>query len=233
MVVTLKSLQGLTIEDYGVRLGRHWQIGQKGTNNGVLLIVAPNERKVRIEVGYGLEGTLTDAVAKFIIENSILPRFRANDVPDGVWRGADDIVHVLSGNADDWKERVTALTPSSVLTDADVDRQRSLLDTRRHSRAFCAVSARQLLFTPFHDLALDLPPGADPPRRLARDIAGQEPPVASATPGRLALFQFPRRIVVWIVIVGVVVGILEFGILWWWWQLRRRRRIGQLVRRDG
>lgn len=112
VVVTLKSLQGLTIEDYGVRLGRFWQIGQMDKNNGVLLIVAPNERKVRIEVGYGLEGALPDAVSKFIIENSILPRFRANDMQDGIWRGADDIVNVLSGNADQWKERATALAPT-------------------------------------------------------------------------------------------------------------------------
>ena len=78
-MVTLKSLQGTSIEDYGYQLGRKWQIGQKGKNNGVLLIVAPNERKVRIEVGYGLEGTLTDAIGSFIIQNSILPRFRAGD----------------------------------------------------------------------------------------------------------------------------------------------------------
>ncbi len=58
VVVTLRSLQGRTIEEYGYRLGRSWAIGQKDKNNGVLLIVAPNERKVRIEVGYGLEGTL-------------------------------------------------------------------------------------------------------------------------------------------------------------------------------
>jgi len=62
VVVTLKSLQGTSIEDYGYQLGRQWKIGQKDSNNGVLLIVAPNERKVRIEVGYGLEGTVTDAI---------------------------------------------------------------------------------------------------------------------------------------------------------------------------
>ena len=62
VVVTLKSLQGTSIEDYGYQLGRHWQIGQKEKNTGALLIVAPNERKVRIEVGYGFEGTLTAAI---------------------------------------------------------------------------------------------------------------------------------------------------------------------------
>jgi uncharacterized protein len=105
VVVTLKSLQGTSIEDYGYQLGRHWNIGQKGTNNGILLIVAPNERKVRIEVGYGLEGTVTDAISRLIIENGIVPRFRANDVPGGINRGVDDIVSVLTGDAEEWKQR--------------------------------------------------------------------------------------------------------------------------------
>jgi uncharacterized protein len=105
VVVTLKSLQGTPIEDYGVQLSRHWQIGQKEKNNGVLLIVAPNDRKVRIEVGYGLEGALTDAVSKLIIENAILPRFRAGDFAGGIVRGVDDIISVLSGDAEEWKRQ--------------------------------------------------------------------------------------------------------------------------------
>jgi uncharacterized protein len=105
VVVTLKSLQGTSIEDYGYQLGRHWGIGQKGVNNGVLLIVAPQERRVRIEVGYGLEGVLTDAVTRLIIENSIFPRFRANDHSGGIARGVDDIIAVLSGSADEYKQR--------------------------------------------------------------------------------------------------------------------------------
>ena len=105
VVVTLKSLQGTSIEDFGYQLGRHWQIGQKGKNNGVLLIVAPNERRVRIEVGYGLEGKLPDAVTKLIIENSIIPRFRANDFPGGISRGVDDIIPILTGDAEEWKQR--------------------------------------------------------------------------------------------------------------------------------
>jgi uncharacterized protein len=105
VIVTLKSLQGTSIEDFGVQLGRSWRIGQRDKNNGVLLIVAPSERKVRIEVGYGLEGTLTDAVSKLIIENAIVPRFRANDIPGGVTRGVDDIISVLTGDAEEWKQR--------------------------------------------------------------------------------------------------------------------------------
>jgi uncharacterized protein len=99
VVVTLTSLQGTDIADYGYQLGRAWGIGQKDKNNGLLLIVAPNEHKVRFEVGYGLEGTMTDAMAKVIIDNAILPRFRANDMAGGIERGVDDAISVLTGDA--------------------------------------------------------------------------------------------------------------------------------------
>jgi uncharacterized protein len=105
VVATVKSLGGEPIEDYGVALGRAWEIGQKGKNNGVILLVAPNEREVRIEVGYGLEGVLTDAISKLIIEGSILPRFKAGDIPGGIRRGAEDIVAVLGGDAAAFAER--------------------------------------------------------------------------------------------------------------------------------
>jgi uncharacterized protein len=105
VVVTLKSLRGRTIEEYGYQLGRHWGIGQKGSNNGVLLIVAPNERKVRIEVGYGLEGTLTDAITSVIIQSVILPRFRANDYAGGIQNGADAVIKVLEGGGDEFKRQ--------------------------------------------------------------------------------------------------------------------------------
>lgn len=99
VVVTLPSLQGYAIEEFGVRLGRHWQIGQKDKNNGVLLIVAPKDRKVRIEVGYGLEGTLTDTLAGNIVHNRILPLFRKGKMPDGIKTGVDDIIATLTGDA--------------------------------------------------------------------------------------------------------------------------------------
>jgi uncharacterized protein len=101
VVVTLKSLQGTTIEDYGYQLGRRWQIGQKDKNkdNGALLIVAASERKVRIEVGYGLEGTLTDAATRVIIEDSILPRFKAADLVGGIKAGTGAVVKALGGDA--------------------------------------------------------------------------------------------------------------------------------------
>ena len=91
VVVTLPSLQGYTIEDFGYQLGRHWGIGTEKLDNGVLLIVAPNERKVRIEVGRGLEALLTDALSKIIIENAILPRFREGDFAGGIKDGVRDI----------------------------------------------------------------------------------------------------------------------------------------------
>ena len=82
----------IEIEDYGFQLGRHWGIGRAGRNDGALLIVAPAERRVRIEVGYGLEGTLTDAAAKVIIETHVLPRFRAGDMAGGIVAGADAVL---------------------------------------------------------------------------------------------------------------------------------------------
>lgn len=96
VVVTVSSLQGYAIEDYGYKLGRHWQIGQAGANNGVILLVAPNERKVRIEVGYGVEGVLTDAYSSLIIQREILPRFRNNDYPGGIIAGTDAIIEQLT-----------------------------------------------------------------------------------------------------------------------------------------
>jgi len=105
VVATVKSLQGTSVEDYGNRLFREWKLGQGAKNNGVLLLVAPNDRKVRIEVGYGLEGTLPDAVSKLIIENGVIPRFRVNDFVGGITRGVDDVIQVLTGDAEEWKRR--------------------------------------------------------------------------------------------------------------------------------
>lgn len=97
VVATLKSLQGYTIEQYGYQLGRAWGIGQKGKNNGALLIVVPSAHAVRIEVGYGLEGTLTDAQGKVIIDQFMLPAFRRGDYDGGVTAGTEAIVKVLGG----------------------------------------------------------------------------------------------------------------------------------------
>jgi uncharacterized protein len=96
VVVTLPNLQGYDIEDYGYQLGRAWGIGQKGQNNGVLFIVVPSEHKVRIEVGYGLEPILTDALSSVILQDQVLPRFRAGDIEGGVVAGADALITQLS-----------------------------------------------------------------------------------------------------------------------------------------
>jgi uncharacterized protein len=100
VVATLGSLQDLPIEEYGYQLGRHWGIGQEGKDNGALLIVAPEERAVRIEVGYGLEGELTDALSRTIIETAILPRFREGDFAAGIKAGVAAMIEALGGSYD-------------------------------------------------------------------------------------------------------------------------------------
>jgi uncharacterized protein len=96
VVVTLPDLQGDDIQDYGYQLGRAWGIGQKGQNNGALFIVAPSEHKVRIEVGYGLEPVLTDALSSVILQEQVLPKFRTGDVQGGVVDGTNAIISQLS-----------------------------------------------------------------------------------------------------------------------------------------
>lgn len=97
VVATLPDLQGYAIEEFGYQLGRSWGIGQKDKNNGVLLIVADAERKVRIEVGYGLEGTLTDALSATIIQNVIVPRFKTGQFEEGIEQGTQAIIAALRG----------------------------------------------------------------------------------------------------------------------------------------
>jgi uncharacterized protein len=92
VIATVNSLEGRTIEDYGYRLGREWGIGQKQEDDGVILLVAPNEHKVRIETGYGARVFLTDAVSSIIIRDAILPHFRAGDFGTGIEAGAQQII---------------------------------------------------------------------------------------------------------------------------------------------
>lgn len=91
VVTTIPDLEGRSIEDYGYRLGRAWGIGSADKDDGVVLIVAPNERKVRIETGYGARVFLTDAMSSIIIRNAILPRFKTGDYPGGITAGVDEI----------------------------------------------------------------------------------------------------------------------------------------------
>lgn len=96
-VLIVPSLEGESLEEFSHRVATTWKLGQKGTDNGVLLLVAIKERKVRIEVGYGLEGVLTDIRSAHIIRNEIVPRFRAGDIPGGVTGGINAIVKTVEG----------------------------------------------------------------------------------------------------------------------------------------
>ncbi|HMG77760.1 MAG TPA: TPM domain-containing protein [Xanthobacteraceae bacterium] len=114
VVATVRSLEGSDIETYANQLFRAWQLGQAQKNNGVLLLVAPAEHKVRIEVGYGLEGTLTDALSSAIISGAIIPRFKTNDFTGGIDRGVDGIISVLNGDITDWQPK-----PQGFIIDTD------------------------------------------------------------------------------------------------------------------
>jgi uncharacterized protein len=105
VVATVASLEDYPIEDYGYQLGRHWGIGQSEANNGIILLVAPNEKKVRIEVGYGLEPIVTDALGHQIIQQQMLPRFRENDFPGGINAGADAIIQQLQAPPEQAEQR--------------------------------------------------------------------------------------------------------------------------------
>ncbi len=96
-VAVVNDLGGYEIRDYGVELARFWQLGQKDKNNGVLLLVAPNERKVAIEVGYGLEGSLTDGLSFLIVSEKITPLFKDGQMGAGIEAGVDAIIQALIG----------------------------------------------------------------------------------------------------------------------------------------
>jgi len=117
VVATVPDLGGYEIEEYGYQLGRAWGIGQKGQNNGAILIIAPAQRKLRIEVGYGLEGTLTDAVSSRIIRGTIVPRFKAGDLAGGVEAGADELIALLQLPPDQQQAAVKQLSRRASSTD--------------------------------------------------------------------------------------------------------------------
>ena len=105
VVATVSSLDGEEIEPYANALFRAWKLGEAKKNNGVLFLIAPKEHRVRIEVGYGLEGTLTDATSSLIIANAAAPRFKAGDYNGGVARGVDDIITVLTTDSAEWQKK--------------------------------------------------------------------------------------------------------------------------------
>jgi len=120
VVATVPSLQGLSVEDYANGLFRFWKLGQAKTNNGVLLLVAPTERKVRIEVGYGLEGALTDALSKVIITTAVAPKFKAGDFAGGIEGGVDAILSILAGDAEEWQRRASVRSDDRSATETMV-----------------------------------------------------------------------------------------------------------------
>ena len=132
VVATVSSLGGEEIEPYANELFRTWKLGEKTKNNGVLLLVAPNEHKVRIEVGYGLEGTLTDALSSVIITNAIAPRFKTGDFGGGVSRGVDDIITVLTTDSSEWQQ------PPALRLDHQADRGSAYLGPARGSESSCS-----------------------------------------------------------------------------------------------
>jgi uncharacterized protein len=95
-VLTIPTLEGEDIEGFGIRVAESWKIGKKGFDNGVILVVAVNDRRLRLEVGYGLEGVLPDAIANRIIGDYIVPRFRARDYAGGIIAGIDAVLKVIS-----------------------------------------------------------------------------------------------------------------------------------------
>ncbi len=108
VVATIPDLGGDDIADYGYKLGRAWGVGLKGVNNGAILIVAPKDRKMRIEVGYGLEGVLTDAYSSVILNTKVRPAFKAGDLPGGIEAGTDAIIDILSAPDDEARAKEQA-----------------------------------------------------------------------------------------------------------------------------
>jgi len=100
VLLTVPDLQGLTIEDYAIRVAESWKIGQKGLDNGVILVVALKERKIRIEVGYGLEPLVTDAKSDYIIRRLMIPRFQEGDYYQGIHDGLERITGIIRRDFD-------------------------------------------------------------------------------------------------------------------------------------
>ena len=115
VVATVNSLDGGDIESYANGLFRAWKLGMAKKNNGVLFLIAPNDRKMRIEVGYGLEGVLTDAVSSVIIRSAVVPRFKAGDFSGGIERGVDAIIEVLSSDTSEWTKRAAEQSMSETI----------------------------------------------------------------------------------------------------------------------
>jgi len=118
-VLTIKSLEDESIEDYSIKVVESWKLGQKGKDNGVLFLVAQNDRRMRIEVGYGLESTLTDYITGRIISNEITPCFKNKDYDGGITNGINSIIKTITNG--EYISEVNNLSAAS--EDNDIDRQ--------------------------------------------------------------------------------------------------------------
>lgn len=114
VAVSLNSLEGQEIEEYSVALGRHWGIGQKDRNDGVLVLIAPNQRQMRIEVGYGLEGELTDAASSQIINRVMLPLAKQGKYAEALIRGSEAVVRLLNGTDTGWTQALSEKQPNAL-----------------------------------------------------------------------------------------------------------------------
>jgi uncharacterized protein len=119
VVVTVPDLQGYPIEDYGYQLGRAWALGRKGVNDGAILLVAPNDRKVRVEVGYGLEPVLTDALSNLILQRKVLPQFKAGHMEQGIVDGTEALIQQLSLPDDQAKAQVAQASQAQATARTD------------------------------------------------------------------------------------------------------------------
>ena len=134
------SLEGLEIEEYSMAVAEVWKVGHKGLDNGVILTVAPNERKVRIEVGYGLEGVIPDAIASRIVRDTILPEFRSGDFEAGIVAGTSAVLAAASGEY---------APPRPQSRDRGQRRSSPLMSLLWIVIVFMALGSRGIFFLPF------------------------------------------------------------------------------------
>ncbi len=145
-VVTIQSLAGETVESYAVDLFEKWGIGKKGKDNGVLLLIALGERKVRIEVGYGLEGILPDGLCGEIIRQKIIPNFKKGNYDEGIWQAVATISNIIAKDAGILVSQLEKLPPSEYKLSKRVKRSRLLSNLLFLFFFFIFFSLRIFLF---------------------------------------------------------------------------------------
>jgi len=210
VVVTVKSLEGMDIADYALKLGRKWGIGTEEKNNGVLLVVAPNERKVRIEVGYGLEGALPDSLAGTIVRGNILPSFRESDYPRGITNGVNAIEQAISGE----------YTPPANV--AHKDRPSTTFEKFFPLIFIGFIGLSQITERRFKKPKVSDTNNPNDPEASALDTVTKRSSAEKA-----AKAAFPAGFAGLFVAIGS--GDVKFGILAGRWRLWWRRRVGELV----